>query len=77
MLYGGSQASGRIRGAAADLHDSHSHSNSDLSCICDPHHSSQQCQFNPVSKAKDQTCNLMDTSQILFPLSHDGNANYF
>ena len=39
----------------------------DLSCICDLHHSSQQCQIlNPLSEARDWTCILMDTSQICF-----------
>ena len=32
----------------------------DLSHFCDLHHSSQQCQIlNPLSEAKDRTCNLM------------------
>ena len=39
----------------------------DLSCSCDLHHSSHQWQiFNPLSKAGDQTCILMDASQIRF-----------
>ena len=39
----------------------------DLSRICDLHHSSQQCQIlNTLSKARDRTCVLMDTSQIHF-----------
>ena len=37
----------------------------DLSRICDLHHSSQQCLIlNLLSKARDQTCNLMFPSQI-------------
>ena len=37
----------------------------DLSCICDLHHSSRQCQIlNPLSEARDRTCILMDTSQV-------------
>ena len=33
---------------------------SDLSCVCDLHHSSQQCRIlNPLSRARDQTCILM------------------
>ena len=37
----------------------------DPSCICDLHHSSQQCQIlNPLSETRDQTYNLMVTSQI-------------
>ena len=39
----------------------------DLSHICDLHYSSRQCQIlNPLSEARDQTCVLMDTSQIGF-----------
>ena len=39
----------------------------DPSCICDLHHSPQQCWIlNPVSKARDWTCILMDTSQVRF-----------
>ena len=33
--------------------------------ICNPHHSSQQHQIlNPLSKARERTCILMDTSQV-------------
>ena len=39
----------------------------DLSHVCELHHSSRQCQIlNPLSEARDQTCILMDTSQIHF-----------
>ena len=39
----------------------------DPSCICDPHHSSWQCQIlNPLSEARDGTHNLMIPSQIHF-----------
>ena len=39
----------------------------DLSCICNLHDRSRQCQiFNPLSKARDQNCVLMDSSQNLF-----------
>ena len=39
----------------------------DLSPIFDLHHSSWQCQlYNPLSKARDQTHILMDTSQVCF-----------
>ena len=50
-----------------------------LSCVCDLHHSSQQhCIPSPLSKVKDPTHILMDTSQICFcyatmgtlPLTH-------
>ena len=39
----------------------------DLILVCDLHDSSQQRQiFNPLSKAKDRTLNLMVPSQICF-----------
>ena len=39
----------------------------DWSCICDLHHSSwQQRILNLLSKARDQTCILMDTSQVCY-----------
>ena len=45
----------------------------ELSPVCDLHHSSWQCRIlNPLSKAKDQTCVLLDTSQVCSPLRHDG-----
>ena len=35
----------------------------DLSCVCDLHHSSWQCRIlNPLSKARDGTYVLIDTS---------------
>ena len=47
----------------------------DLSHICNPCHRLQQCQIlNPLTKARDRTCILMDTSWVLHPLSH--NRNY-
>ena len=47
----------------------------DPSHICDLHHSSQQYQFlNSLSKARDWIYILMDTGQILNPLSHIGNS---
>ena len=40
---------------------------SDLSCVCDLRHSSQQCRIlNQLSKARGQTHVLMDTSQICY-----------
>ena len=57
MAYGGSKARGQIRATAAGLHHS----------TCDLHHSSWQCQIlNPLSKARDWTCVLMEASQIHF-----------
>ena len=50
----------------------------DLSHVCDLHHSSQQHEIlNPLSKARDGTCMLMDTSQVLNLLSHNGNSKDF
>uniref|UniRef100_A0A8D1MFT3 dynamin GTPase n=1 Tax=Sus scrofa TaxID=9823 RepID=A0A8D1MFT3_PIG len=44
-------------------------------CVCDLHHSSRQRQIlNPLSKARDQTRNLMVPSRIRFPLCHNGNS---
>ena len=46
----------------------------DPSHIYNLHHSSQQyCIPNPMSKARDWTCILMDTSCIQNPMSHNGN----
>ena len=61
--YGGSQARGRIGAVATSLHQSHS--NQDLSRVCNLHHSSRQRQIvNPLSKARDRTCNPMVPSRI-------------
>ena len=39
----------------------------DLSLVCDQHHSSWQSQLlNPLSEARDRTCNLMNASQVHF-----------
>ena len=47
----------------------------DLSHICDLHHSLWQCQIhNPLNEARDWTCILMDTSQILNLLNHNRNS---
>ena len=65
--YGSSQARGRIRAIAASLHHSHSNSRSKPSQVCDPHHSLQQCQIlNPLSRARDWTHILRDTSQVCY-----------
>ena len=40
---------------------------SDLSHVCDLHHSSWQCLIlNPLSEARDRTCVFMDTSGIRY-----------
>ena len=47
----------------------------DPSHIRDLYHSSPQLWFlNPLSKARDPTCILMDTSQVLNLLSHNKNS---
>jgi len=47
----------------------------DPSCIFDLHHSSQQHHIlNSLSKAKEKTCILMDTSWALKPLSHNRSS---
>ena len=43
--------------------------------VCDLHHILwQHWILNPLIKARNQTCVLMDTSWVLNPLSHDRNS---
>ena len=50
--------------------------NQDLSCICDLHHSSQQCWIiNPLSEARDRTLILLDTSWVSLLLNHEGKSH--
>ena len=59
--YEGSQARGRIRAVIAGLHHSHS------SVRTEQHlRSTPQLMAMPLREAKNQTCILMDASQILF-----------
>ena len=45
----------------------------DLSRVCDIHHSSQQHRIpKPLSKSRDRTCILMDTSRIRFCCAMEG-----
>ena len=61
--YGGSQARGLIGTEAAGLHQSHS--NAGFEPHLRPHHSSWQCWIlNSLSKARDQTRNLMVRTRI-------------
>ena len=47
----------------------------DPSHICNLHRSSWQCGIlDPLSKARDRTCILMNTSWVRSLLSHDGNS---
>ena len=72
MAYGGSQARDWIRAVAAGLHHRHSNAGTKL------HHSSWQHQIlNPLSKARDGTCVLMDASQIRFLWARMGIPLYF
>ena len=62
---------GQIRAVAAGL----CHSNVDPSCVCNLSDGSGQHRIlNPLSKDRDRTRVLMDTSQVLNPLSHNGNS---
>ena len=71
----GSQARSQMKAVAADLH--HTTAKSDLSQVCKQHYSSWQCQIlNPLSKAKDWTCVLMDPSQIHFHSTMTGTPCY-
>ena len=50
----------------------------DPSHIHDLYRSLKQCWiFNPQIKARDQTPILIDTSQVLNTLSHNGNSNTY
>ena len=61
IVYGSLQARDPIRAVVSGL--SQNHSNWNLSHICDLHHSSQQLWvLNPLSKARNRTHVLMDTS---------------
>ena len=71
--YGSSQTSGQIGAAAAGLHHSHSTARSE------PHlpptlQSVAMLDLYSLSRARDQTHILMDTSQVLNPLSHNRNS---
>ena len=47
----------------------------DPSYICNPHCSFWQHQIlNPLSKARDRSCILMDTMSVLNRLSNNGNS---
>ena len=69
--YGGSHARGPIRATAPSL--CHTIATPDLSHVCNVSHSLQQRWIlNPLSKARDWTHIIMDTSQDLNPMSHNG-----
>ena len=65
MAYGSSQARGQIENASTSLH--RPTAMQDTSCVCNPHHSSWQCQIlDPLSEARDQKHVLMNTSWVCF-----------
>ena len=71
--YGGSQARDPIRAMAASLH----HSNTGPKPCLQPTPQLTQCQvLNPLSKARDQTCVLMDASQIHFLWAMTGTPTF-
>ena len=48
-----------------------------LSDICNLHHSMWQCWIlTPLGESRDRTHILMDTSQVLNLLSHNGNSSF-
>ena len=65
VTYGSSQARDRIRATAANLHHSHSNTRSKprLQPTAQPR---PRWILNPLSKARDGTCVLVDASQIHF-----------
>ena len=49
----------------------------DPSLVCDLHHSSWQCGIlNPLSRARNWTCILMDTSQVCYHWATMGTPNF-
>ena len=75
-VYGSSQARGQIRATAAGLHTATAtHA---LNCVCNLHHSSWQSWIpDPTREARDQTCILMDTSQIHSHCATTGTPRLF
>ena len=73
LAYGSSQTRGK-NGTAAEPYAT-AMAMLDPSYICHLLHSLwQHWMLNPLSEARDQTHNLMDTSWVLNPLSHSGNS---
>ena len=76
LAYKSSQARGWIRAVAASLH--YSTATPDLSCICNLHHSSQQCRIpDPLSEARDWTHIFMDTNRICFCCTTRGTPGFW
>ena len=74
--YGNSQARGPVRAAAASLCHSHSNSRSEP-CLRPTPQRTQRWILNPLSGARDQTCILMDTSQICSCCPTTGTPCFF
>ena len=56
----------------------HTKATQDLSHVCDLRHSSQQCRIlNPLSEARDRTCNLIVPSRIRFCCAMTGTPSTF
>ena len=71
MAYGGSQARGQIGAVATGLRHSHSHA------MSEPHLWPTPQLTATLSKARDQTYNLMVPSQICFCCATTGTPIYF
>ena len=69
VAYGGSQVRGGIRATAAGLHHSHSNFRFEPHPWPMPQLTAMQI-LNPLSRARDRTCVLMDTNRVCNPLSH-------
>ena len=73
--YGRSQASDRIK-AAAEAYTTAT-AMADPSCLCNLHHTlGQHWILNPLRKARDWTCILINTGLVLNPLSRNGNSRW-
>ena len=72
---GSSQARGQIGAVTDSLHYSHGNAESEL-CVKPTPQLMASRILNLLSKAKDQTCILMDTSGVHNLLSHSENSNH-
>ena len=66
VAYGGSQARGRIGATAAGLHHSHSYSQIWATSVTYITAQGNARILNPLSEARDRTCNLMNPGRIHF-----------
>ena len=73
VTYGSSQTRDQIGATAASLHQSHSNDRSRLHPWPMPQPLATPI-LNPLSKATGQTHNLMDTSWVFNPLTHNRNS---